>query len=92
MLSANHLFGNSDENGSLEFFNSLVCMYLVKVLCSDSYIISGVQFIMKYCPLTSTFDACSFSSISYEQKRISLVFRTYYFPIKMSSNELSYVK
>ena len=55
----------------------------------DSYSISGVRIYCECCSLTSTFGALSFSSISYKQKKISLVFRTHEYSKKMRPNQFN---
>ena len=46
----------------------------------DSKTFQEFAYIVKYCPFLSPFGTISRSSISYKQKKIALVFRTYEYP------------
>ena len=47
-----------------------------KSIC-DGYSISVVHILMKYCPFTPIYGACSLSSLIFKEKKIPLVFQTY---------------
>ena len=76
----------SQNKGFIAKRHPIGVYYLVKVFAIATAFKDDFTFIVKYCPFTSTFGACSLSPISSKQKMIPLEFQTHDYPKRYAQN------